>query len=158
MFGKRLLLGMLMVAVLGCGKKEEEPLPVGATNGNAAGENAPATLGEAVEKLATHRDELAAGFKASDAKAAGDAWHDMVPVAKQVKALGVSAGLDRYDQRTAEQAANQLVEILNTIHPPHGADAKVDPADYEKESDSINDAISNLETIAAKTAEPAAAE
>ncbi|MGI9456655.1 MAG: hypothetical protein ACR2NU_08840 [Aeoliella sp.] len=160
MFGKRMLLSFMAIgalSIVGCGKKEvPQPEPITTTNTQDA--NAPKTLAEAVTKLAKHRDQLAAGFKAGDAKAASDAWHDLVPIAKQVKALGVSAELDRYDQADVEKAADQLVEILNTIHPPHGADAKVDPADYDKESDSINDAITNLETITAKTADAAAAE
>ncbi len=110
----------------------------------------PKTLPEAVEVLTEIQAEIATAYKAADVKAVDQAWHEAYPIAKKVKELAADSGLDRYDQDDAGAASDQLVEILDELHPPHGADAKVDPATYEGKQDALNDAIANLKAVAEK--------
>jgi hypothetical protein len=159
MVGYRSLLTLVAFAGLissGCGGSTDTPGE--STAGNGGGEHAehehahadPKTLAEAVALMAEVRDELAEAFKSADVKAVDEAWHEMYPVAKKTKELAASSGLDRYEQDDAEEAATQIVEVLEELHPPHGADAKVDSATYDAQADSLNDAIANLKTIAEK--------
>ncbi len=152
--GLRMALSLVVVGcflVVGCGKKEEpNPQPEERTSENR---NGPSTLAEAVTALKKQRDELASGYAAGDVKKADTALHGLLRSAKSIADLGTQAKLDRYDLSDATTAADQITEILSTLHDSmggHGADAKVDAADYDKEADSLNDAINNIETITLK--------
>jgi len=158
----RLVFGLMAVAgfaLTGCGGGDTatKPAETEAANAEAGheghdhGHGAPDTLDEAVAELAEHRDQLAAGYESNDVKAVDEAIHVMGPIARAVEGLASTAGLDRYDAGTATDAAKQVLEVLNTLHNGmHGADAKLDPAAYDKEADSLNDAIKNLQAMAEK--------
>lgn len=108
----------------------------------------PKTVVEAIHVLEEMRDELATGFKNADVKEVDHAIHEMGPVVKKLKELIASSEMDQYDQKDAEVAAEQIMNVLGALHPSHGADAKVDPADYDAQADSLNDALENLEKLA----------
>ncbi len=158
MVGFRIQLSMvalLGLAVGGCGggTTTETPATNGTGDAHADHENGhtePKTLAEAVETLSEANTELAEAYKAADVKAVDNVWHEVYPVAKKTKELISNAGLDRYDEEDAQAAQAQLIEVLEKLHPPHGADAKVDPAAYDAEADSLKDAINNLRTASDK--------
>lgn len=108
----------------------------------------PKSVAEAVDVLEGMRDELAEGFKAADVKVVDEVIHEMGPMIKKARALVASAGMDRYVQADAEKALDQMVDVLSELHPSHDKDAKVDPADYDAQKDSLNDALGNLEKAA----------
>lgn len=108
----------------------------------------PDSLAEAVHLLEEMRDELAEGYQSADVKMVDEVIHEMGPVIKKARELLASSEMDRYAQTDAEKALDQLVDVLSELHPSHGADAKVDPADYDAQKDSLNDALANLEKAA----------
>ncbi|WP_425398668.1 hypothetical protein [Aeoliella sp.] len=111
----------------------------------------PKNLHEAAEVLAEMRDELAEAFEKADVKAVDEVIHEMGPMVKKAKEMVASSNLDRYAQNDVDAALDQIKEVLAELHPSHGADAKVDPADYDAQKDSLNDALENLKK---NTAEP----
>ncbi|WP_442485743.1 hypothetical protein [Aeoliella sp. SH292] len=110
----------------------------------------PKDLHEAVHVLTEMRDELAAGFKAADVKVVDGVIHEMGPMVKKTKELVDSSAsdIDRYAKGDAHKALDQIMEVLHDLHPSHAADAKVDPAKYDGQADSLNDALKNLDDIA----------
>lgn len=162
MVGTRLVFGWLAIAglaVTGCGGGESatKPAETEAAQTEAGHEGhdhshaVPETLDEAVAELAEHRDQLAAGYESNDVKAVDESIHTMGPIARALEGLVSNSGLDRYDASTATDAGKQVLEVLNNLHHGmHGADAKLDPEAYDKEADSLNDAIKNLQAMAEK--------
>lgn len=158
MVGFRIQLSMVVLLGLtvgGCGGGTTTETPSTKDDGDSQDEHAhdhsdPKTLAEAVEVLTEVNTELAEAYKSADVKTVDQVWHEAYPVAKKTKELIASAGLDRYDEEDAQAAQSQLIEVLEKLHPPHGADAKVDPAAYDAEADSLKDAINNLKAASEK--------
>lgn len=114
----------------------------------------PKDLHEASEVLAEMRDELAEAYTAANVKGVDEVIHEMGPVLKKAKEMLALSELDQYAKKDVERALTQITDVLTELHPSHGADAKVDPADYDAQKDSLNDAISNLHELTEKP-EPA---
>ncbi|QDU56280.1 hypothetical protein [Aeoliella mucimassa] len=109
------------------------------------------SLGEAVTVLQEMRDELAEAYKNSDIKTVDGLFHDEVsPISKQLNELVTESGLQGDDLEAAKAAVEQLLSVFDVLHPSHAADATIDPATYDAQADSFNDALVNLEMLAAK--------
>lgn len=109
----------------------------------------PETFAQAVDVLKEMRDELAAGFKEANVEEVDHVIHEMGPLLMKAGELVASSDMDQYDQKDAEAALEQIMAAVGELHPSHGADAKVDPADYDEQADSLNSALETLEKLAA---------
>lgn len=149
------LMAVAGLTAAGCGGSQQSTVDDAATSGHDDDHGGhahadPKTLSEAVAVLTEIRDELAAAYQAANVQAADEAIHEMEPVIRKTKELIAEAGLDRYDQDAAETAVDQLMEVLDALHQPHSADAKLDPATYEGQAERLNEALTSLQTLAEK--------
>ena len=159
------LVAICCLGVAGCGGSDTPPASNGEESGNKAGDDEhahshdqalPTTLIEAAAELAEHRDELAAAYAEGKKKPVDDTLHDFMRIANSLEGLAKKSKLDRYDLADAIEAGKQISGILIALHDAaggHSKSAKFEKADYDKQADSLNEAIDKLATLAAKQTE-----
>lgn len=144
----RLMLGSLAVAatcLLGCTKNQTEKTETG--DGHAHEHAEPKSLTEAMTLIKEANTELAAAYAEGNTEEADHAFHEIMDGIKAINKLIDTSGMERYDATDAQAAVTSLSTALEKVHPPHGSDAKIDPATYEGAKADIESAITALDEV-----------
>jgi hypothetical protein len=151
------LAGSLMViigSIVGCGRTDDPDTKAANGTGDAhadhEGHPAPENLPDAIAKIKEARTELGEAYVAGNASEADHAFHELRDTLKATKELIASSSMERYDSQDAQAACDRVMEVVGELHPPHGADAKLDAGVYDKVKADLDDAISKLETAVNK--------
>lgn len=102
----------------------------------------PASLAEAVEKLAGMKTRIAAGFAADDVDSIHDELHDIGTVLEQTEELVDASDMDADQKKQAAQAVESLFEAFGSVDAKlHGETG----SDYSEVASKIDEAVSALE-------------
>jgi hypothetical protein len=160
----RYLAGMLAVAVacvVGCGRTDNKEGTAGGGGGDAHADHeehaTPETLPDAIAQLKEARTELGEAYVAGDVKEADHAFHEFTTTLKATRELIASSKMERYDSQDAQSACDEVSKLVGQLHPPHGADAKLDTGAYDGVKEELDAAITKLENAISKATEAAPA-
>jgi hypothetical protein len=151
-----LILGIGLVAVWGCNQPNRSASPKGGAvqddshnHDDLKGdhddeEEPPSTFAEAVQQIASLRDQIKEAFAGDDLNEADHAVHEIGHVFKHVAPLASKEGLSDEQQKHVSDAVDQLFECFGAIDKKlHGREGK----SYAEVEEQVDGAIAMLQSL-----------